>query len=82
MTVCNMTIEGGARAGLIQPDDKTFKYLENRPLSPKKDNWQALDYWSNLKSDNDCKFDKEIILNGEDVVPQDLGHIPTRCCSS
>ena len=71
MTVCNMTIEGGARAGLIQPDEKTFKYLENRPLSPKKDNWQkALDYWSNLKSDNDCKFDKEIILNGEDVVPQ------------
>ena len=52
MTVCNMTIEGGARAGLIQPDEKTFKYLENRPLSPKKDNWKkALDYWSNLKSD-------------------------------
>jgi len=71
MTVCNMTIEGGARAGLIQPDEKTFKYLENRPLSPKKDNWKkALDYWSNLKSDKDCKFDKEIVLNGEDVVPQ------------
>jgi 3-isopropylmalate/(R)-2-methylmalate dehydratase large subunit len=71
MTVCNMTIEGGARAGLIQPDEKTFKYLENRPLSPKKDNWKkALDYWSNLQSDKDCKFDKEIVLNGEDVVPQ------------
>ena len=71
MTVCNMTIEGGARAGLIQPDEKTFKYLENRPLSPKKDNWKkALDYWNNLKSDKDCKFDKEIVLNGEDVVPQ------------
>jgi 3-isopropylmalate/(R)-2-methylmalate dehydratase large subunit len=71
MTVCNMTIEGGARAGLIQPDEKTFKYLENRPLSPKKDNWKkALDYWRNLKSDKDCKFDKEIVLNGEDVVPQ------------
>ena len=71
MTVCNMTIEGGARAGLIQPDEKTFKYLEERPLSPKKDNWKkALDYWSNLKSDKDSKFDKEIVLNGEDVVPQ------------
>ena len=71
MTVCNMTIEGGARAGLIQPDEKTFKYLEDRPLSPKKDNWKkALDYWSNLKSDKDSKFDKEIVLNGEDVVPQ------------
>ena len=71
MTICNMTIEGGARAGLIQPDEKTFKYLENRPLSPKKDNWKkALDYWSNLKSDDDCTFDKEIVLNGNDVVPQ------------
>ena len=71
MTVCNMTIEGGARAGLIQPDEKTFKYLENKPLSPKKDNWnKALDYWNNLKSDKDCKFDKVIVLNGDEVVPQ------------
>ncbi len=71
MTICNMTIEGGARAGLIQPDEKTFKYLENKPMSPKKDKWnKALDYWSNLKSDNDCKFDKEVIVNGSDVVPQ------------
>ena len=71
MTICNMTIEGGARAGLIQPDEKTFKYLQNRPLSPKKDNWEkALKYWSNLKSDKDCTFDKEIVLNGQDVVPQ------------
>ena len=71
MTVCNMTIEGGARAGLIEPDDKTFKYLENKPMSPKKDNWKkALDYWNGLKSDNDCKFDREIIINANDVVPQ------------
>ena len=71
MTICNMTIEGGARAGLIQPDEKTFKYLENRPLSPKKDKWEkAQEYWSNLKSDNNCIFDKEIVLNGKDVVPQ------------
>ena len=71
MTICNMTIEGGARAGLIQPDEKTFKYLENKPMSPKKDKWnKALDYWSNLKSDNDCKFDKEVIVNGSDIAPQ------------
>jgi len=71
MTICNMTIEGGARAGLIQPDEKTFKYLENKPMSPKKDKWsKALDYWSNLKSDNDCKFEKEVTINGNDVVPQ------------
>ena len=71
MTVCNMTIEGGARAGLIQPDEKTFKYLKNRPMSPKKDKWdKALDYWSKLKSDDNCKFDKEIIIRGEDIEPQ------------
>ena len=71
MTVCNMTIEGGARAGLIQPDEKTFKYLENKPMSPKKHTWnKALDYWGNLKSDNNCKFDKEVTINGNDVAPQ------------
>ena len=71
MTVCNMTIEGGARAGLIQPDGKTFKYLENRPMSPKKDKWEkALDYWSKLKSDVNCKFDKEVLINGSEVAPQ------------
>ncbi len=71
MTVCNMTIEGGARAGLIQPDEKTFKYLENRPMSPQKDKWnKALEYWSTLKSDNDCKFDKEVVIEGKDVDPQ------------
>ncbi len=71
MTVCNMTIEGGARAGLVQPDEKTFAYLKDRPMSPKKDKWEkALDYWSKLKSDDNCKFDKEVVINGEDIVPQ------------
>ncbi len=71
MTICNMTIEGGARAGLIQPDEKTFRYLENKPMSPKKDKWdKAINYWSNLKSDNNCEFDKEVIINGSDVAPQ------------
>ena len=70
MTVCNMTIEGGARAGLIQPDDKIFEYLKNKPMSPKKDNWdKALEYWSSLKTDRDAKFDKEISLDGSQIKP-------------
>ena len=71
MTVCNMTIEGGARAGLIEPDKKTFEYLKGKPMSPKHNNWnKALEYWSNLKSDDNCKFDKEVVIKGEDIVPQ------------
>ena len=70
MTICNMTIEGGARAGLIQPDEKIFKYLKDKPMSPKKDNWdKAMDYWSSLKSDSDANFDKEITLDGKDILP-------------
>ena len=70
MTICNMTIEGGARAGLIQPDEKIFNYLKGRPMSPKNENWdKALNYWSNLKTDNDAEFDKEINLNGKDIIP-------------
>ena len=70
MTICNMTIEGGARAGLINPDEKIFKYLKDKPMSPKKDNWEkAIDYWSNLKSDSDATFDKEITLDGKDILP-------------
>ncbi len=54
MTICNMSIEGGARAGLIQPDEKIFNYLKGRPISPKKENWEnALEYWHSLKTDND-----------------------------
>ncbi len=70
MTICNMTIEGGARAGLIEPDEKIFNYLNGRPMSPKKDNWdKALDYWSKLKSDSDADFDKEVTLDGKDILP-------------
>ena len=70
MTICNMTIEGGARAGLIKPDEKTFKYLKGRPLSPKNENWdKALDHWSKLHSDNDAIFDKEVNLDGKDIKP-------------
>ena len=70
MTICNMSIEGGARAGLIQPDEKIFNYLKGRPMSPKKENWEkALEYWHSLKTDNEAQFDKEINLNGEDIAP-------------
>jgi len=70
MTICNMTIEGGARAGLIQPDQKIFNYLKDKPMSPKNQNWdKALDYWSKLKSDHDANFDKEISLEGKDIKP-------------
>ena len=70
MTICNMSIEGGARAGLIQPDEKIFNYLKDRPMSPKKENWEkALNYWSKLKSDSNAKFDKEINLKGDEIAP-------------
>ena len=70
MTICNMTIEGGARAGLIQPDKKIFDYLKNKPMSPKGINWdKAEGYWSKLKSNNDAHFDKEISLDGKEIKP-------------
>ena len=70
MTICNMTIEGGARAGLIQPDQKIFDYLKNKPMSPKKEKWdKAIEYWNTLKTDTDAKFDKEITLNGKEIKP-------------
>ena len=70
MTICNMTIEGGARAGLIQPDQKVFDYLKGKPMSPKKENWdKALEYWNTLNSDEGARFDKEISLEGKDIKP-------------
>ena len=70
MTVCNMSIEGGARAGLIAPDEKIFDYLKNKPMSPKNKNWdKAIDYWKNLKTDSGANFDKEDSLNAEEIKP-------------
>ena len=70
MTICNMSIEAGARAGLIAPDNKIIKYLKNKPMSPKKENWdKAVEYWSKLKSDNDAKFDKEVEIKGDEISP-------------
>jgi len=65
-----MSIEAGARAGLIAPDDKTIKYLKDKPMSPKKENWEkAVEYWSKLKSDSNAKFDKEIEIKGNEISP-------------
>ena len=70
MTVCNMTIEAGARAGLIAPDDKTFEYLKGKTMSPKEKNWEdAVKFWRSLYSDKDCKFDKEINIDGKQIEP-------------
>ncbi len=70
MTICNMSIEAGARAGLIAPDEKTINYLKDKPKSPKNENWEkAVEYWSKLKSDSNAKFDKEVELKGNDINP-------------
>ena len=70
MTVCNMTIEAGAKAGLIEPDQKTFDYLNGKPKSPKGDNWgKAVTFWKTLYSDKDSKFDKEININANSIEP-------------
>lgn len=70
LTVCNMSIEGGARAGLIAPDDKTFAYLKDRPLSPKGEEWeQAVAYWRTLFTDPDARFDKSVVIDAADVEP-------------
>ena len=70
MTICNMSIEAGARAGLIAPDEKTFDYLRNRQYTPK--NYESLvDYWKeNLKTDSDAKFEKQFVLHVDDIAPQ------------
>ena len=70
MTICNMAIEGGARAGMIAPDEKTFAYLEGRPMAPLGDMWQkAVDYWRTLPSDADARYDTEIVLPASEIAP-------------
>ena len=70
MTVCNMTIEGGARAGMIAPDEKTFEYFKGRPKSPTGADWdKAVAYWSTLKSDEGAHFDKELTLDAASLPP-------------
>ena len=70
MTICNMTIEGGARAGLIAPDQKIFDYLNGKPMSPTGENWnKAVENWEKLKSDDGASFDKEINLDANEIKP-------------
>ena len=70
MTVCNMAIEAGARAGMIAPDEKTFAYLEGRPMAPTGEAWdKAVSWWRSLPSDDGAKYDTEIVLKAEDIAP-------------
>ena len=70
MTVCNMSIEGGARAGLVAPDETTFEYLQGREFAPKGEQWDiAVEEWKNLRTDEGAEFDKEVVIQAEDLVP-------------
>jgi 3-isopropylmalate/(R)-2-methylmalate dehydratase large subunit len=71
MTVCNMSIEAGARAGLIAPDDTTYAYLQGRPMAPKGGAWeQALAYWRTLPSDRGALYDREVVIEAAEIAPQ------------
>ena len=70
MTICNMSIEAGARAGLIAPDQITFDYIKGRPYAPSNENWEkAIEYWSSLPSDQDAFYDNELIINSDEIDP-------------
>ncbi len=70
MTVCNLSIEMGARGGMIAPDEKTFSYIKNREFTPKNKDWtKAMEYWKTLHSDPKSKFDKEFYFNGNEIEP-------------
>ncbi len=71
MTLCNMSIEGGARAGMVAPDEKTFAYVKGRPLAPKGDLFeQAVRFWQGLKTDSNARYDATVTLRAEDIAPQ------------
>lgn len=72
MSICNMSIEAGARAGMVAPDETTFEYLKGRPLAPKVDSveWKkALRYWSSLRTDDGAKYDEEVFIDAQDITP-------------
>ena len=70
MTVCNMAIEAGARAGMVAPDETTFEYLKGRPYAPKGAAWDAaVSYWKSLPSDDGAKYDKEVVLDAAEIIP-------------
>ena len=71
MTICNMSIEAGARAGLIAPDQTTFDYIKGRPFAPQGENWdKAVAYWQSLPSDEGATYDKEVTLKASEIIPQ------------
>jgi len=71
MTLCNMAIEAGARAGMVAPDEKTFEYLYGREFAPAGDDWeQALNYWKSISSDKGAEFDRAVVLAAEEIAPQ------------
>jgi 3-isopropylmalate/(R)-2-methylmalate dehydratase large subunit len=71
MTICNMSIEGGARAGLIAPDETTYEYIKGRPMAPKAGAWeQAVTYWRTLPSDAGARYEKEVTLSTAEIAPQ------------
>lgn len=71
MTICNMSIEAGARSGLVAADQKTMEYLHGKPLAPTEQLWQqAVDYWQTLRSDDNAAFDKKITIKASDLAPQ------------
>jgi len=70
MTVCNMSIEAGAKAGMIAPDETTFAYVENKEFAPKGVAWeQALEYWRTLSTDDEAEFDEEVVVDGGTLTP-------------
>ena len=71
MTLCNLAIESGARAGLVAPDEKTFEFLQGREFAPQGDDWnQALAYWKSIVTDEGAVYDKEINIHADDIAPQ------------
>ena len=70
MTICNMSIEAGARAGMIAPDQTTFDYLQGRDHAPQGEDWDAaVEYWTSLRTDDDAQFDEEVVLDASDLEP-------------
>ncbi len=91
MTICNMSIEAGARAGMIAPDEKTYEYLKGKPMSPSGDNWiKALEWWKSLPSDENAIYDKKISIDASKLVPtvtwgtspEDTAQLSANICSN